>query len=178
MGNFYFKNKTENTKKTKKSDNFFKMSHFEAYVNTKDKVVEKIESGLKQSRFIRPLPPSISKDKQFCQDLHAVFVKQTIEAIKDNIEQVEESSKLESNLNQLDLIVKDEANQTENAWRPGNSALNNQAAHDQATIVNAKLKLEQETLNQLQNDVDDLERQVTTLSYEIAANHAKIKHIL
>ena len=58
------------------------------------------------------------------------------------------------------------------------SALNNQAAHDQATIVNAKLKLEQETLNQLQNDVDDLERQVTTLSYEIAANHSKIKHIL
>ena len=58
------------------------------------------------------------------------------------------------------------------------SALNNQAAHDYATIVNAKLRLEKETLSQLQNDVDDLERQVTTLSYEIAANHAKIKHIL
>ena len=35
------------TKKTRKVRQFFKMSHFEAYVNTKDKVVEKIESGLK-----------------------------------------------------------------------------------------------------------------------------------
>ena len=154
------------------------MSYFEAYTNTKEKVVEKIESVLKQSRFIRPLPASISKDKQFCQDLHEVFVQKTINAINENIGLVEESSKLESNLNQLNIVVNDEANQNENAWRPGNSALNNQAAHDHVSIVNAKLVVDQEILCHLQNDVDDLERQVTTLSYEIAANNAKIKEIL
>ena len=154
------------------------MSYFEAYFNTKEKMVEKIESGLKQSRFIRPLPASISKDKQFCQDLHAVFVKKTIDAINENIELVEESSKLESNLNQLNIVANDEANRNENAWRPGNSVLNNQAAHDHVTIVNSKLILDQEILSQLQNDVDNLEKQVTTLSYEIAANQAKIKQIL
>ena len=154
------------------------MSYFEAYFNTKEKMVEKIESGLKQSRFIRPLPASISKDKQFCQDLHAVFVKKTIDAINENIELVEESSKLESNLNQLNIVANDEANRNENAWRPGNSVLNNQAAHDHVTIVNSKRILDQEILSQLQNDVDDLEKQVTTLSYEIAANHTKIKQIL
>ena len=113
------------------------MSYFEAYFNTKEKMVEKIESGLKQSRFIRPLPASISKDKQFCQDLHAVFVKKTIDAINENIELVEESSKLESNLNQLNIVANDEANRNENAWRPGKSVLNNQAAHDRVTIVNS-----------------------------------------
>ena len=141
-------------------------------------MVEKIESGLKQSRFIRPLPASISKDKKFCQDLHAVLVKKTIDAINENIELVEESSKLESNLNQLNIVANDEANRNENAWRPGNSVLNNQAAHDHVTIVNSKLILDQEILSQLQNDVDNLEKQVTTLSYEIAANQAKIKQIL
>ena len=81
-------------------------------------------------------------------------------------------------MNQLNIVANDAANRNENAWRPGNSVLNNQAAHDHVTIVNSKLILDQEILSQLQNDVDNLEKQVTTLSYEIAANQAKIKQIL
>ena len=59
----------------------------------------------RQTRFIRSLPKTVSKDKQFCQDLHNVFVQQTMEAIRENFDQVEDSSKLESNLKQLDVVV-------------------------------------------------------------------------
>merc|ERR1712020_556025 len=152
-----------------------KMSHFEAYTNTKGKVLEKIESGLKQTRFIRSLPKVVSKDKQFCQDLHNVFVQQTMEAIRENFDQVEDSSKLESNLKQLDVVINDDANKSEKAWRPDNVALNNQAAHDRNIITNAKVKLEQELLKELQDDVEDLEKQVSALSYQIAENTANVK---
>merc|ERR1711997_1158479 len=147
------------------------MSHFEAYNNTKGKVLEKIESGLKQTRFIRSVP----KDKQFCQDLHNVFVQQTMEAIRENFDQVEDSSKLESNLKQLDVVINDDANKSEKAWRPDNVALNSQAAHDRNIITNAKVKLEQELLKELQDDVEDLEKQVSALSYQIAENTANVK---
>ena len=66
----------------------------------------------RQSRFIRPLPPSISKDKKFCEDLHEIYVKSTIKAIKENFETVEESTKLEQKLNQLNSVISDEANCT------------------------------------------------------------------
>ena len=71
--------------------------------------------------------------------------------------------------------INDEANKSENAWRPDNVALNNQAAHDRNIITNAKVKLEQELLKELQDDVEDLEKQVTALSYEIAENTANVK---
>jgi len=153
------------------------MSHFEAYNGTKDKAIQKIESGLKQSRFIRPLPPSISKDKKFCQDLHEAYVKSTIEAIKENFTTVEESTKLESKLNLLNSVINDEANHCpsgQEAWRPCDSAIDNQAAHDQSTVQKNKQKLQEEILTPLQNEVAELEKRVSTLSYEIAENAYKI----
>ena len=156
------------------------MSRFEAYTSTKEKVLEKVESGFKTSRFTRPLPAQISKDKQFCQDIHEIFVKKTVESIKENFDHVEKSSKLEQNLQQLDAITSDNSCKSENsvAWRPDSSASNNQSAHDLTIISAAKLKLEQEILQDLQNEVDDLEKQVTSLSYEIAENSANIKQSL
>ena len=71
--------------------------------------------------------------------------------------------------------INDDANKSEKAWRPDNVALNNQAAHDRNIITNAKVKLEQELLKELQDDVEDLEKQVSTLSYQIAENTANVK---
>lgn len=152
------------------------MSRFEAYNSTKDKAIQKIESGCKQSRFIRPLPPSISKDKKFCEDLHEIYVKSTIKAIKENFETVEESTKLEQKLNQLNSVISDEANCTseQEAWRPSDIAVDNQAAHDQPTVLGAKNKLQQEILTPLQDEVAELEQRVSMLSNEIAENAKKI----
>ena len=72
-------------------------------VAMKQKSLKKFFS--RQTRFIRSLPKVVSKDKQFCQDLHNVFVQQTMEAIRENFNQVEDTSKLESNLKQLDVVV-------------------------------------------------------------------------
>ena len=71
--------------------------------------------------------------------------------------------------------INDDANKSEKAWRPDNIALNSQAAHDRNIITNAKVKLEQELLKELQDDVEDLEKQVSALSYQIAENTANIK---
>lgn len=98
-----------------------------------------------------------------------------MEAIRENFDQVEDSSKLESNLKQLDVVINDDANKSEKAWRPDNIALNSQAAHDRNIITNAKVKLEQELLKELQDDVEDLEKQVSALSYQIAENTANVK---
>lgn len=132
------------------------------------------------SRFVRHLPPAISKDKQFCQDLHSAYVKQTIEAIKDNFDKVEEASKLESKLKNLDSIAEDEANKAAEgcvAWRPSNNALDNQAAHDLQTIQEAKIRIEKE-LKALQDEVAGLEKNVSEFSDDIAANSQKINKIL
>ena len=155
-------------------------SHFEAYVTTKDKAIAKVESGFKQSRFIRPLPPSISKDKKFCQELHAAFVKNTIEAIKETFTNVEDSTKLEAKLGQLNIIINDQANKSGSspAWRPSDDALTNQAAHDFPAVLAYKQKLQEEILAPLQNDVDELEKRVSSLSYEIAENASKINAII
>ena len=64
----------------------------------------------RQSRFIKALPPVISKDKEFCTGLHKIFVEQTSEAIKENFNSVEEQVKLLPKLNQLQTIVNDEIN--------------------------------------------------------------------
>ena len=71
--------------------------------------------------------------------------------------------------------INDDANKSEKAWRPDNIALNSQAAHDRNIITNAKVKLEQELLKELQDDVEDLEKQVSALSYQIAENTANVK---
>ena len=71
--------------------------------------------------------------------------------------------------------INDDANKSEKAWRPDNVALNSQAAHDRNIITNAKVKLEQELLKELQDDVEDLEKQVSALSYQIAENTANVK---
>ena len=120
------------------------MTHFEAYSTTKEKAVQKIESGFKQSRFIRPLPPSISKDKKFCENLHEVYSNSTIKAIKENFENVEESTNLEQKLNFFNRVISEKANNCQNgqeAWRPSNNALDNQAAHDLPTISGAKQRI-------------------------------------
>ena len=43
------------------------------------------------------------------------------------------------------------------AWRPSDIAIDNQAAHDQPTVFGAKNKLQQEILTPLQNEVLFLE---------------------
>jgi len=109
--------------------------------------------------------------------LHEAYVKNTIEAIKENFETVEESTKLESKLNLLDSVINDEANHCpsgQEAWRPSDSAIDNQAAHDQSTVQRNKQKLQEEILTPLQNEVADLEKRVSTLSYQIAENAYKI----
>ena len=127
------------------------------------------------------MPPAIGKDKKFCQDVHEAYVKSTIQAIRENFTTVEESTKLESKLNQLNCIIDDEANhskQGQDAWRPSDSAIDNQAAHDQLAVVGAKQKLQEEILGPLQNEVAELEKRVSSLSYEIAENAYKINENL
>ena len=133
----------------------------------------------RQSRFIRSLPPAVAQDKKFCQEIHAAFVKDTIEAIKENFESVEGNTKFESKLNLLSAVIGDKANQSKGlAWRPTNDALNNQAAHDQATLKAVKSKLEQELLASLQKDVAELEERLSTISSQIAQNSSWINRII
>ena len=54
-------------------------------------------------------------------------------------------------------------------WRPRNRSLDNQA-NQYIEII-----LEQEILDQLQNDVEYLEKWSSDMAYEIAKNTAKIK---
>ena len=139
-------------------------------------------SSNRQSRFTKALPPSISKDKEFCANLHKIFVDKTSETIKENFANVEDQVKLFSKLNQLQTIVNDENNKAESedkkAWRPLDSALDNQAAHDRKSVIAAKQKLQKEVLKPLQNEVNDLEKQVADLSYKLAENASKINGIL
>ena len=139
-------------------------------------------SSNRQGRFIKSLPPSISKDKEFCANLHKIFVDKTGEAIKENFANVEDQVKLFSKLNQLQNIVNDDNNKSEpedpKAWRPLDSALDNQAAHDRKSVIEAKHKLQKEVLKPLQNEVNDLEKQVADLSYKIAENASKINGVL
>ena len=134
----------------------------------------------RQGKFVKSLPPSISKDKEFCTALHKIFVEETTEAIKTNFNKVEEQVKVLSKLNHLQTIVNDENNKSEDkfAWRPINSALDNQAAHDRKSLAEAKHKLQSEVLKPLQNDVTDLEKRVADLSYQVVENAAKINQIL
>ena len=67
-------------------------------------------SSNRQSRFTKALPPSISKDKEFCANLHKIFVDKTSETIKENFSNVEDQVKLFSKLNQLQTIVNDKNN--------------------------------------------------------------------
>ena len=139
-------------------------------------------SSNRQSRFTKALPPSISKDKEFCANLHKIFVDKTSETIKENFSNVEDQVKLFSKLNQLQTIVNDENNKADSennkAWRPLDSALDNQAAHDRKSVIEAKQKLQKEVLKPLQNEVNDLEKQVADLSYKLAENASKINGIL
>ncbi len=100
------------------------------------------------------------------------------EAVKDTFKQVEESVNFSSKLDQLDLIIRDEANKCKDkelAWRPSNKALDNQAAHDKAAVETATKKLETEVLLPLQEEVAELQKRVSQLSDEIAGNSVKIK---
>lgn len=126
------------------------------------------------------MPPSISKDKEFCTGLHKTFVESTSEAIKDNFAQIEDQVKVLTKLNQLQSIVNDENNKSEEkpAWRPFNSALDNQAAHDRKSVAEAKHKLQSEILKPLQNEVTELEKRVADLSYQLVENASKINQIL
>ena len=85
-------------------------------------------------------------------------------------------------MNQLQTIVNDENNKADSennkAWRPLDSALDNQAAHDRKSVIEAKQKLQKEVLKPLQNEVNDLEKQVADLSYKLAENASKINGIL
>jgi vacuolar-type H+-ATPase subunit I/STV1 len=134
----------------------------------------------RQSRFIRPLPPALAKDKKFCTDLHSAFVEKTIEAIRENFDKVEESVKLKNRLDQLNVILQNEANKEliGLAWRPSDNALDNQAAHDKQPIIASRTKLENEVLAPLQEDVASLEKRVAALSDTIAERSAKINNIL
>ena len=130
---------------------------------------------------MRPLPTEISKDKEFCQKIHEAFVQNTIEAIKENFAAVEESTNLESKLNLLNQIKNDDSNksgQNQTAWRPSDSAIDNQAAHDYKSIESNKQRLETEILGPLLNEVNELEKQVSALSYQIADNASIINKII
>ena len=85
-------------------------------------------------------------------------------------------------MNQLDGIIIDESNKTnpsgQPAWRPSESAINNQAAHDYKSVLATKERLEKEILAPLQNEVSELEKRVSSLSYEIAENASKINKII
>ena len=51
------------------------------------------------------------------------------------------------------------------AWRPSDIAIDNQAAHDQPTVLGAKNKLQQEILTPLQDEVLILEEFIRFLNY-------------
>ena len=51
------------------------------------------------------------------------------------------------------------------AWRPSDIAIDNQAAHDQPTVFGAKNKLQQEILTPLQDEVLILEEFIWFLNY-------------
>ena len=80
----------------------------------------------------------------------------------------------------MQTIVNDENNKSEEkfAWRPLNSASDNQAAHDRQSLTEAKHKLQSEVLKPLQNEVTDLEKRVADLSYQVVENASKINQIL
>ena len=135
----------------------------------------------RQSRFIKSLPPSISKDKEFCANLHQIFVDKTSENIKENFANVEAQVKICSKLTQLQNVVSDENNKAteySKAWRPLDSALDNQAAHDRKSVLEAKHRLQSEVLKPLQSEVNDLEKRVADLSYQVAENASKINSII
>ena len=121
----------------------------------------------------------MAQDKAFCQAIHETFVKDTIEAIKENFESVEGNIKLQSKLNLLSSVIGDEANRCKGtAWRPTNNALNNQAAHDHAALKAAKLKLEQEHLALLEKDVEELQERLSAVSNQLTKNKAQIRRIV
>lgn len=112
--------------------------------------------------------------------MHEIFVQETAKGIRENFEIVEDSTKLETKLNQLSNLVKEDSNKdfSGSAWRPSNSAIDNQAAHDRVNVENSISTLEKDILNPLQNDVAILEKNISELSYQIAENAGKINQIL
>lgn len=152
------------------------MSRWDAYTSAQEAAINKIKCGLKLSRFINNLPPAISKDKAFCESLHEHFVAKSVESIRANFASVESSVNLRSHLDQLDTLEAEKANQAAygGAWRPSDSAKDNQADHDKSCLSDASKRIERDVLESLENDIAQLEQRVVKFSDSLDTNAGQI----